>query len=368
MDNFIVKYFLNYKSNAKSLFLLCLLPFLLVACEDNKIEEFVDELGDDNEESIVCEDVNSSAFKQIAYWSVSDEETLDEIDFSMLTHIIYNKIGVGSSGGLILPTGDDLDEFEEMIETAQNNCVIAMVSIGNASDTAFNAIAADDDALDNFRENLEELIDDYDLDGIDINWQFPEGDDEGDLFEALITEMQDLADDESILLSYVVDTGQDDDATDDGVQADVLDYGDFLNVLAINTTDDDDLHSSFEDAQEAIEYWNTRGVDESRLVLAIPVYSQGDGELSFSDIAEDDLDNACVDEARNVEDSDGNSYDEINYNGILTVIEKTEYAQSYANGVILTSLEQDYLSFSSYSLLLAVDWQVAGLTNSICNE
>ena len=49
-----------------------------------------------------------------------------------------------------------------------------MVSIGNSSDSAFNAIAASDTALNNFVDNIEDLIDDYDLDGIDINWQFPQ--------------------------------------------------------------------------------------------------------------------------------------------------------------------------------------------------
>ena len=256
MDTLSVKLILSTRKILKISFIWSLSLFLLIAC-DNKIDDFIDDLGEDDEESVVCSDVSSDDFKQIAYWSVSDKETLDDIDFTMLTHLIYNKVGVTSAGDLVYPTGDDLDEFEEMIEAAQDNCVIAMVSIGNSSDTAFNAIAANDDLLDNFRDNLEDLIDDYNLGGIDINWQFPEGDDEGDLFEDLIKEMDDLADDEGILLSYVVDTGQDDDETDDGVKDNVLDnsYGDFLNVMALDTTDDDDLHSSLADAENAIQYW-----------------------------------------------------------------------------------------------------------------
>ena len=347
-------------------FLLFLSLFGLSAC-DNKIDDWFDELGDNNNESVVCEELSPSDFKKIAYWSVSDEDTLENIDFAMLTHIIYNKIGVDYNGNLSLPTGGELDEFEEMIETAQQNCVITMVSIGNDSDTAFKTITANKDILNNFRDNLEELINEYDLDGIDINWQFPEGSEEGDLFEDLIKEMDDLSHDENILLSYVVDTGQYSD-TDNGVQDDTLVYGDFLNVMALDTTDNDDLHSSFDDAENAIKYWVNREVDKSRLILAIPVYSQGDGKLSFSDVVDDDRSNACVDEASHVKSSTEKFYDDINYNGIPTVIEKTEYAKNNANGVILTSLEQDYLSFSSYSLLLTVDWQVADLTNSICNE
>lgn len=375
MDNFIVTYFLNCKNNAKSLFFACLMPFLLTACEDNKIKEFVDEFGDSDDSSICTEDNTTVEFKQIAYWSVTDNETLDDIDFSMLTHIIYNKIGVESDGDLILPTGDDLDEFKEMIDLAHgasdsSTYIYAMVSIGNSTDSAFNAIAADDGALDNFRDQVEDLISDYDLDGIDINWQFPEDGDEGDLFEDLLKEMNDLATDENILLSYVVDSGQDDDATDDGVKDDVLEYGDFLNVLALNTTDNDDLHSSLEDSQEAIAYWADRCVVKNRLVVAIPAYSQGDGELDYSEIVNDDTDNACVDESSNVEDEDGNKYDDINYNGVLTVTDKTAYAQSNAGGVILTSLEQDYIGEDDsydFSLLSTIFRQIDEGGSTACD-
>jgi len=370
MGNFIVKSFLNHKNKPKYVFLICLVSFLLTACEDNKIEEFIEDL-EDADSSLVCtEDTTTVEFKQIAYWSVSDEETLEDIDFSMLTHIIYSKISVDSDGNLTLPTGDDLDEFEEMIELAHASGVLALASIGNTSDAAFNAIAADDDALSNLRDEIEDLIRDYDLDGFDINWQFPEDDDEGDLFEDLLKEMDDLASDQGVLLSYVVDSGQDDDATDDGVKDDALEYGDFLNVLALNTTDSDDLHSSLEDAEEAIEYWTNRCVVKNRLVVAIPAYSQGDGELDYSEIINDDTDNACTDEASNVDDDDGIRYDDINYNGVPTVTAKTAYAQSNAGGVILSSLEQDYLGEDDsydYSLLSTIFRQIDEDGSTACD-
>ena len=347
--------------------LMCIPLFTLTAC-DNQIDDIIDDIIDGSEETVCGEDFTTVDFKQIAYWSVSDEETLDEIDFSMLTHIIYSQVGVEANGDLIMPTGDDLNEFKDMIEYAQDAGVFAMVSFGNSSDSAFNSIAASNTALGDFADNVEELIEKYDLDGIDIDWRFPEDDDEGDLFEDLVKEISGRADDQGVLFSFVVDTGQDDDATDDGVQDDVLDYADFMNVMALNTTDNDDLHSSLEDAEDAIEYWTDRCVVKNRLVLAIPLYSAGDGVLSFNEIADDDLDNVCVDEASNVEDEDGNKYDDINYNGIPTVNDKTEYAQSNAGGVLLTSLEQDRFDDGDYySILAAVDWQVAGGPNDICD-
>ena len=337
-------------------FLLCLPLYALAAC-DNQTPELLDDIWDGSEDEVCAEDVTTVNFKQIAYWSISEEETLDDIDFSMLTHIIYSKIGVESDGELIMPTGDDLEEFEEMIDLAHNSGINAMASIGNASDSAFNSIAGNTTALTDFITNVENLIKDYDLDGIDINWQFPTTDDEGDLFEDLVKEVSDLTNDQGVLFSFVVDSGQDDDATDDGVQEDTLAYPDFINVMALNTTDDDDLHSSLEDAEEAIEYWTNRCVVKNKLVLAIPLYSAGDEVLDFADIVEDDNEYACVDE------SEGR-----NYNGIATVNDKTEYAQSSAGGVILTSLQQDSFEQGDYySILAAVDWQVAGGPNDICD-
>ena len=337
-------------------FLLCLPLYALAAC-DNQTPELLDDIWDGSEDEVCAEDVTTVNFKQIAYWSISEEETLDDIDFSMLTHIIYSKIGVKSDGELIMPTGDDLEEFEEMIDLAHNSGIYAMASIGNASDSAFNSIAGNTTALTDFITNVENLIKDYDLDGIDINWQFPTTDDEGDLFEDLVKEVSDLTNDQGVLFSFVVDSGQDDDATDDGVQEDTLAYPDFINVMALNTTDDDDLHSSLEDAEEAIEYWTNRCVVKNKLVLAIPLYSAGDEVLDFADIVEDDNEYACVDE------SEGR-----NYNGIATVNDKTEYAQSSAGGVILTSLQQDSFEQGDYySILAAVDWQVAGGPNDICD-
>lgn len=337
-------------------FLLCLPLYALAAC-DNQTPELLDDIWDGSEDEVCAEDVTTVNFKQIAYWSISEEETLDDIDFSMLTHIIYSKIGVESDGELIMPTGDDLEEFEEMIDLAHNSGIYAMASIGNASDSAFNSIAGNTTALTDFITNVENLIKDYDLDGIDINWQFPTTDDEGDLFEDLVKEVSDLTNDQGVLFSFVVDSGQDEDATDDGVQEDTLAYPDFINVMALNTTDDDDLHSSLEDAEEAIEYWTNRCVVKNKLVLAIPLYSAGDEVLDFADIVEDDNEYACVDE------SEGR-----NYNGIATVNDKTEYAQSSAGGVILTSLQQDSFEQGDYySILAAVDWQVAGGPNDICD-
>ena len=60
-----------------------LVSLLLMSCE-NKIPEFFEDLGEDDDPLVCDEDVTTVDFKQIAYWKESDNETLESIDFSML--------------------------------------------------------------------------------------------------------------------------------------------------------------------------------------------------------------------------------------------------------------------------------------------
>lgn len=347
----------NYKKIMKGL-ILCFSSYALIGC-DNKIPDFFDDLTPDD---VVCEaDVTEVVFKQVAYWSENDgddendEEALEQI--SMLTHIIYNNVGVDANGDLILPT--DVDDLEDMLDLAENAGVLTMISIGNDSDSAFNALAADNTTLNNFIDNVGDLVDEYDLDGIDISWQFPTTDDEGERFEELMENLESELHDDGKLFTFAVASGEFDDATDDGITAEVLAYPDFINVLALDSVSEDDLHSSLRDATEAIDYWTARCVVKNKIVLAIPAFSRDDDNfndvLDFAEIVEDDIDYACLDE------SEGR-----NYNGIPTVTAKTAYAQRFAGGVILTALEQDYFEDLSYSLLATIDAQVLESPNDIC--
>lgn len=339
--------------------------FFLSAC-DNRISDFFDGTwGDDND--VVCEvDKTPVTFKKIAYWSDSGENHLEDINFYKLTHIIYDQIGVDDNGELILPNdfsqpGEDsnLDKFEEMLELADEAGIIKMVSIGNADDRIFNQLATNDNARENFNRKLIEFIEEYDLDGIDLNWQFPESKEENKRFKTFTKDLSNTLRDENKLFSFVLMSAEDEDIADT-VLDDVLAYPDFINVLALNTTDKDDLHSSLQDAKEAITYWTNRCVVKNKLVLAIPLYSKGENEESYAEIVERRATNGCLDISTSQHS---------NYNGVVTVTAKTAYTQTNAGGVILKSLQQDVYDSGDldYSLLSTMDSQVAGEPNTICD-
>jgi hypothetical protein len=333
----------------------------MVAC---KSEDFILDAISTDDDVVCTEDTTDVDFKQIAYWAENEDETLEDIDFSKLTHIIYDKIGVSSDGSLII--SDDLeDELNDLVDAVDDSGegTLILFSIGNDSDTAFSAIASSTSALANFNDEIQDLFDDYDIDGIDINWQFPSEDDEDD-FETLIESVAETVhDDNDKLLTFVVDKGDDDSLTD-SISDDALDAADFINILTVEVASNDS-DDNIEDTEDSVTYWtDERCIVKNKLVVAIPAQgiSTDDESKSFADIFDHKNSDACLDRTA--------SRTYYYYNGIPTATDKTEYAQSNAGGVVLTSLQNDIFDsadIDDYSLLTTIDSQVNGTPNTICD-
>lgn len=342
------------------------LPFLLLLTLMGCNSNFTDWVEDNwiVEEEVCDDDTTSVTFKKVAYWSPKydddgdrEDDDFDEIDFSALTHVLYASITIDSDGNLYSP--DDTDTLEDLIEYGHDEDVEVGISIGvwsDDNDTYFNAIASDSDTLDDFVDNVIDFLDFYDLDGVDINWQSIDDDDESDDLEELLDELEEQLSDEGYFLSMTVPSGEDDSLADN-INNDMFDYVDFVNIIAFDPSDNSSyFYSTLDDAEEAVTYWTGRCLIQNKLVLGVPFYSVGDAVRSFEYIVEDDIDYACVDE------SEGRYY-----NGIPTIIDKTSYALLYAGGIMMKSLEQDYVEDTDYSLLNAINETSVGEYVDICD-
>jgi hypothetical protein len=342
-----------YKQKIRKLLIFFTTTFFLTACQ-GIFSDFLDGSNDD-----VCDtDDTSVSFKKVAYWDGDDREYKDEANYHQLDYLIYGYLEVNADGSLVAFDDDEQEDFEDMISTAQSEGVDVFISIGgDQDDSNFNTIAASSSLTNSFVDNVIEFLEDYDLDGVDLNWQTPGDDDEGELFEDLVEKLSDKLWDDSYEFSISVISGVGDDGDiGDVIDSTVFDYVDFVNVRAFDTDNSDDLHSSMEDAEDAIDYWTGRCLIQNKLVLGIPLYSAGDSVDSYNDIVGESTSNACKDE------DDGR-----NYNGIPTVIDKTEYALSNAGGVMMMSLEQDSYENRSYLLLDVINETAAYNTVSICD-
>ena len=364
-------------SNKTKLLVSLFLTFSLMGCQG-----LFSTIADSIDDTDTCDtDTTEVTFKQVAYWIESDPDYFEDIadsdndiDYSQLTHIIFGYVEVNADGSLDID--DDINDLQTVITDIQSYGVKVIFSIGGEDSSNLQTIAADDDLSDDFINNVVDLVNEYGLDGIDLSWQFPKDDDEGELFEDLVGELSSGLEDEDddLLLTIEVVSGLDDEEDyADVIPEDVFDGVDFVNIRAFNTNndenedDDDDLYLTTDDMLDVIDYWTDRCLIQNKLVVGIPVYgtdSSVDDTEDYADIVEEKSEKsifACDDDDR--ASIDGDYY---YFNAIPTVYEKTEYAETYAGGVALMSFDQDYITDADYSLLNAIDLAIDG-DDTVCD-
>lgn len=336
--------------------LTLLLALSLTGCDN----QFADFLLPDIEPEVCDTDTTTVTFKKVGYWSSDegdDEDDIDLIDFSKLTHVIYTSISVESDGDIVALSDDDEDLLEYLVEQADDAGIEVGVAIGTGSDSNFNTIAESSTYTKNFVSEVDDFIAKYELTGVELNWTAIGDDDESENLEELLDELEESLSTDGYFLAMALPSGEYDSA--DNIENDMFTYIDFANVHAFDSTDSDDLHSSLDDATDAISYWTDRCLIQNKLVLGVPFYSRDDDNTlsrSYDEILDDDTENACEDE-----DSGDN------YNGIPTMTDKTTYAMLYAGGIMMNALEQDTYDYPSYSLLKAVDDISDGSEVTICD-
>lgn len=334
--------------------------FILSGCDN----QFTDIIGDNwiQKDEVCAVDNTPVSFKKVAYWTPDDSDNLELVKFSSLTHIIYSSISVNADGSLVVP--DDTALLEDLVDYAQSAGIKVAVSLGDGSDNNFNSIADSSTLTNAFTKSVANFIDDYELDGVDLNWQTINDKNESNNLEYLLKKLSEKLTGQSFL-SMTAPSGED-GAQADNINNDMFVYVDFVNVMAFDSTDKDNLHSSMQDATEAVSYWSERCLIKNKIVLGVPFYSAGKALRSYDYLIRDDISYACVDE------SEGRDY-----NGIPTIIDKTNYAMLYAGGIMMKSLQQDWYRRNSdenddpfviddYSLLNTINETALGNVVSLC--
>jgi GH18 family chitinase len=190
-------------------------------------------------------------------------------------------------------------------------------------------MAADPSSRNAFVQDLKAFVGEYQLDGADIDWEYPDAGASAENFLALIKELRTALPDK-LLTTAVVSYG--DNAL--GIDPKSFELFDFVNVMTYDGPD----HATMEQFERGLAYWSERGLPKEKIVMGMPFYSHvkdspAEG-VSFAKLVQADPAAAQVNEF--------DYYGMIQvYNGIPTVQAKTRIAMEKASGVMFWALDHD---------------------------
>lgn len=272
---------------------------------------------------------------------VTQATVVELIPFDQVTHINYSFLIPNADGTFAaLPNAWKL---EKIVEIAHQNDVKVLISVGGWGwDTEFEAMAADPATRAIFVQELSKFVEQYQLDGADIDWEYPDPGESAQNFLNLIQELRSAMPD-TLITTAVVSRGP----VGEGIPPETFEIFDFVNIMAY---DSGEPHSSYALAEEAIRYWQDRGLPPEKTVLGVPFYAHP-SLVSYRKIVEQDPAAAQVDEFEYLGVLQ-------NYNGIPTMQQKTQLAMERAAGIMIWTLEHD--TQDENSLLRAINQAVEG--------
>jgi chitinase len=280
--------------------------------------------------------LSSPDFRVLAY--VTEDTVPELIPYNKLTHINYSFI-LPRTDGTIRNVYNPW-KLKKIVETGRAHGVSVFIAVGGwGLEKEFEAIAADPALRAVFVQTLVEYAAEYDLDGIDIDWEYPVvGVSDGN-YLALIRELRAALPEHVKLTTAVPAYG----VNADGFPAESFEYLDFVNLMVYDLSRE--AHATMEMAGRSLDYWQGRGLSVEKTVLGVPFYSRP-GEVPYRKMIQADPAAAQVDV---FEFAGALQY----YNGIPTIQAKTELALQRASGIMFWALSHD--TTDEYSLLTAID-------------
>jgi regulation of enolase protein 1 (concanavalin A-like superfamily) len=210
------------------------------------------------------------AFRVVGYFP-SWQGNVSDIQFSKVTHINYAFLLPNSNGSL--QAIDNASKLTSLVTAAHNAGVKVSISVGgwnNGDDSAFVSLAGNSSYRTTFVNNIVNFISQYNLDGVDIDWEYPDTSSESANYSTLMSQLSTAMHSRGKLLtSAVIAYG----STGDYIPDAVFGYVDWLNIMDYDNTNGTG-QSTYASAITALDYWNsTRTLPASKTQLGVPFYS-----------------------------------------------------------------------------------------------
>lgn len=308
---------------------------------------------------------NNKKFKVIGYYSelLFDDPVDANVQFDKLTHIMYAFLIPREDGSLVKIAKPE--RLKEIVEKGHKQGVKIFIAIGGWADEnggtldpRFEKMAASDEARKAFVENVSKFVDQYNLDGVEIDWEYPDEGESSKNYEKLVVELSNMLKSKNKSLTAALNgawSKTEGPSVSKAVTDKCLKSFDFISVMSYDVSNED--HSPFWHADTSIQYWTNRGVKKEDIVLGIPLYAKPSWK-QYRHLVAESRENAYKDFVK------GDPLDSY-YNGINTIKEKTRLSLKNAGGVMLFDVNED--TTDDLSIVRAIN-DVVNEFNSISKE
>ncbi|HYF64280.1 MAG TPA: glycosyl hydrolase family 18 protein [Herpetosiphonaceae bacterium] len=263
----------------------------------------------------------------------------------MLTHVNYAFL-LPNGDGSYQPIGNP-GKLQELVTAAHARNKKVLISVGgwnNGDDRAFEEIAASSAKRATFATNLNNFMLQYGLDGIDIDWEYPEAD---DAYTELIAAIRAKIGPGKLLTAAVAATS----SGGSGVPSAAIDIMDYITLMAYDGNEGSG-HSPYSLAQQSLDYWGGKTAVKSKLILGVPFYARP-GWFGYNELRA----GGCSADSDTCFYGGATQY----YNGRPTIRAKVDLMKSKAGGgIMIWELSQDTAPGSSDSLLKTLYDQLGG--------
>jgi GH18 family chitinase len=317
--------------------LLALVALFLVACAAEQPDQAAPAVA---EEATMVE----PAFRVLAYVTAAVIPEL--IPYERLTHINYSFL-IPNADGTFAALGNGW-KIKEIVAQGRPAGVKVMIAVGGWGwHDQFEAMAADPARRTLFVQNLTAFVAEYELDGVDMDWEYPQPGAPAQNFLALVQELRQAMPADKLLTTAVAAYGQ----NGDGILSQTFALFDFINVMTYDGPD----HGTMAQFDMGLAYWRGRGLPAEKIVMGVPFYGRPGNAATYRQIV------TAKPPAAYLDTTDFNGVT-VHYNGIPTIQAKTRIALDQAGGIMFWTLEHD--AAGDLSLLKAIDETLADFDNS----
>jgi chitinase len=264
------------------------------------------------------------AFKVVGYWP-SWQGPSANLQVSKLNYIDFAFATENADGSIMLaPPTKPLADLVKQGHAAGARVLLSVGGWNNGDASAFSTLSASPTTRATFVAAVDNLVAEFQLDGIDIDWEFPRADVTAS-YTALMQDLSASLKPNGKLLTIAAAPSA---YGSEGITPDALQYIDLVNIMAYDGGNGAG-HSPFALAQNSLQFWLGKGLPASKAILGVPFYSQPD-HTAYSALVKTNPAAANLDQV-------GDQF----YNGIPTIQAKTSLAMTTGGGIMAWDLSQD---------------------------